>query len=177
MLKILIVEDEPLLASTLKALIELNPGYAVTGVAEDAEAAVNSAKAHRPHLALVDLQLANETSGFAVAAKLREMEVFSLFITGGGLRIPVPDLAIGCLAKPFDEAALVQTLREADDVVRGRERLVRVRNLPEQLQLYRGGATAAAAEDSSAWLTGRTSRMARLARLFRSPLSFRSAVD
>ena len=35
MLRILIVEDEPLFAQTLRHLVELNPLYQVTAVAED----------------------------------------------------------------------------------------------------------------------------------------------
>ena len=176
MLKILIVEDEPLLAGTLKSLIELNPRYRVTAIAEDAAAALAAAQAERPDLAIVDLQLANGTTGFAAAAKLRDMDVLCLFTTGGGLAMPVPDLAIGCLAKPYDEAALVQALREAEDALCGRSRLVRVRRLPEQLQLYAGRADAPSMPPPvGGWLRARTGIWARLWRRLRSPRAYRSA--
>jgi CheY-like chemotaxis protein len=179
-LNILIVEDEPLLAETLKQLVELNPCYRVTALADDFASAMAAAAAERPDLALVDLQLANATSGFSVAAKLHELGILCLFTTGKAPGFPVPDLAIGCLAKPFEEADLARALSEAEDILRGREKLVRLRRLPEQLQMYGDAPAAEAGEAAPAgWtlrLRGRTSVIARLKRLLRGPASFRSAV-
>ena len=45
MLSILIVEDEPLFAQTLKHLVELNPLYRVTAVAEDSAGALAAVEA------------------------------------------------------------------------------------------------------------------------------------
>jgi CheY-like chemotaxis protein len=179
-LNILIVEDEPLLAGTLKHLVELNPCYRVTALADDFASAIAAAEAERPDLALVDLQLANATSGFSVAAKLHELGILCLFTTGKAPGFPVPDLAIGCLAKPFEEADLARALSEAEDILRGREKLVRLRRLPEQLEMY-GDAPAADEEAAgqAGWtlrLRGRTSVLARLKKLLRGPASFRSAV-
>ena len=177
MLKILIVEDEPLLAGTLKHLVELNPRYRVTGIADDFPSAIATADAERPDLALVDLQLANGTSGFSVAAKLHELGILCLFTTGRAPGFPVPDLAIGCLAKPFEEADLARALSEAEDILRGRDRLVRLRRLPAPLELY--GEAPPAVEAAAAWLPrlrGRTSLLARLKKLLRGPGSFRSAL-
>jgi CheY-like chemotaxis protein len=177
-LKILIVEDEPLLAGTLKSLVELNPRYRVTAITDDFLSATRSAIAERPDLALVDLQLANATSGFSVAAKLHELGILCLFTTGKAPGFPVPDLAIGCLAKPFNEADLARALSEAEDILRGREKLVRLRRLPEQLEIY-SDAPPPAGGQPAGWtlrLSGRTSVLARLKKLLRGPESFRSAV-
>jgi CheY-like chemotaxis protein len=174
-LNILIVEDEPLLAGTLKHLVELNPCYRVTALADDFASAIAAAAAERPDLALVDLQLANATSGFSVAAKLHELGILCLFTTGKAPGFPVPDLAIGCLAKPFKEEDLARALSEAEDILRGREKLVRLRRLPEQLEIY-GDAPAAEEAGWTLRLSGRTSVMARLKKLLRGPASFRSAV-
>ena len=179
MLKILIVEDEPLLAGTLKHLVELNPRYRVTAVADDFATATAAAALERPDLALVDLQLANATSGFSVAAKLHDLGILCLFTTGRAPAFPLPDLAIGCLAKPFDEADLARALSEAEDILRGREKLIRLRRLPEQLEIYSDVPAPAAAEPAPPWtlrLTGRTSLLARLKKLLRSPASFRSGL-
>ena len=177
MLKILIVEDEPLLAGTLKHLVELNPRYRVTALADDFVSATAAVAEERPDLALVDLQLANGTSGFSVAAKLHELGILCLFTTGKAPGFPVPDLAIGCLAKPFEEADLARALAEAEDILRGREKLVRLRRLPEQLEIY---SDAPAVEEGAArWtmrLRGRTSMFAKLRKLLRGPESFRSAL-
>jgi CheY-like chemotaxis protein len=178
-LNILIVEDEPLLASTLKHLVELNPCYRVTALADDFTSAIAAAAAERPDLALVDLQLANATSGFSVAAKLHELGILCLFTTGKAPGFPVPDLAIGCLTKPFQEADLARALSEAEDILRGREKLVRLRRLPEQLEIYRDAPAPPEETPAAAWtlrLRGRTSVIARLRKLLRGPASFRSAV-
>lgn len=179
MLKILIVEDEPLLATTLKHLVELNPRYRVTHVADDFSSAIAAAGEERPDLALVDLQLANATSGFSVAAKLHELGILCLFTTGKAPGFPLPDLAIGCLTKPFEEADLARALSEAEDIMRGREKLVRLRRLPEQLEIYSDAPPPVAEEPQPGWtlrLRGRTSVLARLKKLLRGPGSYRSAM-
>jgi DNA-binding response OmpR family regulator len=134
LLKILIVEDEPLFAQTLRHLIELNPLHLVTDLAADSMEAIAAAEENRPDLALVDLQLAHGSSGFSVAAKLGEMGVPCLFTTGKAPSFPVPDLALGCLVKPFSGEDLVRALKAAEDIIRGRERVRPSR--PDNLRLY-----------------------------------------
>lgn len=134
MLKILIVEDEPLLAKTLKHLIELNPRFEVIAIADDLQSALDAAEERRPDLALVDLQLARGSTGFSVAVKLNEIGVPSLFTTGKAPAFPMPDLALGCLMKPYTEEDIVRALKAAEDILRGRERLRPSR--PGNLTLY-----------------------------------------
>jgi two-component system, response regulator PdtaR len=133
-LNILIVEDEPLFARTLKHLIELNPRYVVTGIADDTASALAAVQRRRPDLALVDLQLARGSTGFSVAAKLVELNIACLFTSGKAPSFPIPDLALGCLVKPFSEEDLVRALKTAEDLVRGRERVRPSR--PGNLRLY-----------------------------------------
>jgi CheY-like chemotaxis protein len=173
-LNILIVEDEPLLADTLRRLIELDPMRRVTGIANDLPSAVALAEADPPELALVDLQLANGSSGYAVAGKLHDLGIACLFTTGRAPGFAVSDLAIGCLEKPFREEDLVRALAEAEDILRGRRKVVLRKRLPEPLQLY----SDEAAEEPSLWLPpvrSRTSLWARLLRRVRSPSRYRSA--
>ena len=64
MLRILIVEDDLQLATTLKYLVEDNPRYQVVGLADDAESAIAAADEHEPDLVLLDLHLARGSTGF-----------------------------------------------------------------------------------------------------------------
>ena len=142
MLSILIVEDEPLFAATLKHLIELDPMYNVTAVAEDSLEALDAIAERTPDLALVDLQLARGSTGFSVAAKLAELEIPCLFTSGKAPSFPMPDLALGCLVKPFSHEDLVRALKAAEDIIRGRERLRPSR--PKNLRIYSEAEVAAA---------------------------------
>jgi CheY-like chemotaxis protein len=174
-MKILIVEDEALLAGTLKQLVELNPLYEVTAIADDLKTAAAAVEANPPELALVDLQLANGTSGFSVAARLHELGIACLFTTGNAPGFPLPDLALGCLTKPFETDDLTRALTEAEDILRGRQKVVLRPRLPEQLQLYTAGAGPGPNEE---WVPGvrrRTSLWARVRKWVRHPSSFRSA--
>src|SRR3712207_4942715 len=154
MLKILIVEDEPLLAKTLKHLIELNPRYEVIAIADDLQSALEAVEERRPNLALVDLQLARGSTGFTVAVKLNELGVPSLFTTGKAPSFPMPDLALGCLMKPYTEEDIVRALKTAEDLLRGRERLRPSR--PENLTIYSEAAAPepVTADPGAAFLPG-----------------------
>ena len=133
-MKILIVEDDAQLATTLKYLVEDNPRYQVVASADDLDGAIAAAEAHRPHLALVDLQLARGSTGFSVAVRLGDFDVPCLFVTGRSPGFPMPDLALGCLLKPFTAEDVHRSLAMAEDLMRGRETL-RPR-MPDNLTLY-----------------------------------------
>jgi CheY-like chemotaxis protein len=174
-MKILIVEDEELLAETLKQLVELDPLHEVTAIAHDLQTAMEAVEVRPPELALVDLQLANGTSGFSVAARLHELGIACLFSTGNAPGFPLPDLAIGCLRKPYETDDLARALKEAEDILRGRQKVILRPRLPEQLQLYTAEADTAPKEEWVPGVRSRTSLWARVRKLVRSPSSFRSA--
>ena len=134
MLKILIVEDDRQLATTLKYLVEDNPRYRVVAIADDFESAVAAAAEHGPELALVDLHLARGTTGFSVAVRMSDYDIPCFFISGKAPDFPMPDLALGCLMKPFTAEDVHRSLAAAEDMMRGREAL-RPR-MPVNLTLY-----------------------------------------
>ena len=136
MLKILIVEDDAQLASTLKYLVEDNPRYRVVARADDLDSAVTAAQEFDPDLALVDLQLARGSTGFSVAVRLGDFDIPCLFVTGKAPAFPMPDLALGCLLKPFTAEDVHRTLAMAEDVMRGRATLRP--KLPANLLIYDG---------------------------------------
>ena len=134
MLKILIVEDDSQLATTLKYLVEDNPRYRVVGIADDADSAIAAAERHDPDIALLDLHLARGSTGFSVAVKLAELNIPVLFVSGKAPSFPMPDLALGCLMKPFTAEDVHRSLAMAEDMLRGRETLRP--KLPQNLLLY-----------------------------------------
>jgi DNA-binding response OmpR family regulator len=133
-LKILIVEDDSQLATTLKYLVEDNPRYRVVEIADDADSAIAAAEKHDPDIALLDLHLARGSTGFSVAVKLADFHVPVLFVSGKAPSFPMPDLALGCLMKPFTAEDVHRSLAAAEDMLRGRE-AVRPK-MPENLMLY-----------------------------------------
>ncbi len=134
MLNILIVEDDSQLAQTLKYLVEDNPRYRVVAIAEDADGAIAATEEHNPDLVLLDLHLANASTGFSVAVRLNELGVPCLFVSGKAPSFPMPDLALGCLMKPFTADDVHRSLAMAEDLLRGRETF-RPR-MPDNLTLY-----------------------------------------
>ncbi|HET8535441.1 MAG TPA: response regulator [Sphingomicrobium sp.] len=134
MLKILVVEDDVQLATTVKFLIEDNPRYRVVAIADDADGAVEAATIHQPHLALVDLHLARGTTGFSVAVRLNDFDVPCLFVSGKAPSFAMPDLALGCLMKPFTAEDVHRALGLAEDKLRGREAFRS--NIPRNLKIY-----------------------------------------
>ena len=134
MLRILIVEDDIPLANTLKYLVEDNPRYRVVGIADDADGALAAAERHDPDIALLDLHLARGSTGFSVAVKLADLNVPVLFVSGKAPSFPMPDLALGCLMKPFTAEDVHRSLGMAEDILRGRETLRP--KIPENLTLY-----------------------------------------
>ena len=139
-LNILIVEDDSQLAVTLKYLVEDNPRYQVVATANDLESAVTAAEEHLPDLALVDLRLAHGTTGFSVAVRMGDFDIPCFFITGKAPDFPMPDLALGCLMKPFTAEEVHRALNLAEDKLRGRES-VRPR-IPQNLQMYEAPAAS-----------------------------------
>jgi len=133
-LRILIVEDDSQLAATLKYLVEDNPRYRVVATADDADGAIAAAEISEPDLVLLDLHLAHGTTGFSVAARLTDQGVPCLFVSGKAPRFPMPDLALGCLMKPFTAEDVHRSLAMAEDLLRGRETLRP--KMPENLTLY-----------------------------------------
>ena len=134
MLRILVVEDDLQLATTLKYLVEDNPRYRVVATADDAGSAIAAAEEHDPDLVLLDLHLAHGSTGFPVAVRLNALGVACLFVSGKAPRFAMPDLAIGCLMKPFTAEDVHRSLAMAEDLLRGRETL-RPR-MPHNLTLY-----------------------------------------
>lgn len=131
-MKILIVEDEFMVAMTLRALLK-KQGHDVVGIADDVVSAVNEAERTQPQLAFVDIHLAKGESGLDAAAELQKSGVICIFLTSNPPNGPRPDVALGCLPKPFSDKSLAATVKIAEAVIEGLPLPV----APPDLQLYR----------------------------------------
>lgn len=117
-MKILLVEDEYFVASSLKFLLE-TMGYEVVGLADDIASAINEAERTHPQLAFVDIQLSQGDSGLDAAAELQKRGVICIFLTGNPPSGPRPDLALGCLPKPFSDLGLAGAIKIAEAFIEG----------------------------------------------------------
>jgi two-component system, response regulator PdtaR len=165
-LRIQIVEDDTQLATTLKYLVEDNPRYRVVAMAADADTAIAAAEENDPDLVLLDLHLAHATTGFSVAVRLTDMGVACLFVSGKAPSFPMPDLALGCLTKPFTAEDVHRSLAMAEDLLRGRETLRP--KLPENLMLYE--VEASDSQPEPGYIPSRPSLLTRLEHWISGPL-------
>jgi CheY-like chemotaxis protein len=113
--RILIIEDEPIIALDLAQTVE-RAGHTVVGIASTHKEAVALAREHRPELILADIQLADDSSGLdAVREILSEADVPVIFITAFPERLlsgerPEPTFLI---TKPFDTDTLHVSISQA----------------------------------------------------------------
>ena len=79
--KILIVEDEPLIAEDLSLILE-KEGYIVVGIANDGTTALDMLHSKQPNLALLDIALDSSMSGLDIAKVINEKyQIPFIFIT------------------------------------------------------------------------------------------------
>lgn len=79
--KILIIEDEPLIAVDLESIVT-DLGHDVVGVTRTRANAVAKARSARPNLILSDIKLADDTSGIDAVSEIAEFsDVPAIFIT------------------------------------------------------------------------------------------------
>ncbi len=110
--KILIVEDEFVVAANLEAILE-ERGHQPVGIAPDLATALELA-AEEPDLALVDVNLRDGETGPEIAVRLRERGVAVLFVTANPRMLEGAKAdAIGVLTKPCDEELVVAAVEYA----------------------------------------------------------------
>jgi two-component system, response regulator PdtaR len=112
---ILIVEDEALIASYIREVLE-ESGFLVAGVASSGIEALTVAAGSRPDLALVDIKLTGPMDGIEVAQLLRaRFNVPSIFLTGLVDPVTVARARaarpLGFLEKPFRPSQVFNALQ------------------------------------------------------------------
>ena len=114
---ILIVEDEQIVAMDIQGSLE-NAGYAVVGLADRGEMALQKAQLLRPDLLMMDIGLKGEMDGIEAAIQIRArfglpvifLTAFANQSTLERARLAEP---YGYLLKPFDEQELLITIEMA----------------------------------------------------------------
>lgn len=112
-LRFLVVEDEALLAMDIGMLIE-DLGHVVVAEAACLRELENVTGSIDPHVAFVDLQLAEGSNGLDVCRHIRRhwAEAIVVFVTANPKKIPA-DYAggHGVIAKPFSRNGLLSAMR------------------------------------------------------------------
>jgi 1,2-diacylglycerol 3-beta-glucosyltransferase len=107
---LLIVEDEVLAAMAIQDALEA-AGHRVMDLTGRHEEALAAARACKPDLALVNIQLQGRDDGIALAVDLRAIDIPVLFISGQVSRArSARTVAAGSLPKPYSPADMVRAV-------------------------------------------------------------------
>ncbi len=112
--KILIVEDDGIIASTMKAALE-KQGYIVTGIADSGELALEMVKDIVPGLVVMDIHLAGNFDGITTARTMKRLyPVPVIFITSNNdievFRTAKEVFPENYLVKPFSDRELIHAV-------------------------------------------------------------------
>jgi len=104
---LMIVEDDVLVATTLKSELE-DGGYSVLTLTDCIAEALEVAKESQPDLALVNIHLVGGDDGIELAQHLKALNIPVLLISGQVSRArSASTVAIASLPKPYDAADMV----------------------------------------------------------------------
>jgi DNA-binding NtrC family response regulator len=134
--KILIVEDEFVVANALRLTLE-QAGYTVTGIASSAEEADEQLRKEKPDFVLLDIQLNGKRSGIDLAGKLNDDNVAFIYLSANSSQKVLEEAKAtdpyGFLVKPFREKDLLITL----DIASYRQKTAIESRLQQELLLQK----------------------------------------
>jgi len=111
--KILIVEDEFIIASSLKIILE-GAGHQVQGIAMSVSKALDMINAEKPSWVFLDIFLTGRLTGIDLARKLMNMHIPFIYVSANSsqdiLREARATKPYGFLVKPFKEQDVLVTL-------------------------------------------------------------------
>jgi len=128
--RLLIVEDEPLVAFDNEHFL-MTHGYTVVATIDTAADALAQIEAGEIDLILCDVRL-NDSDGRDVALAAKAAGIPLLFVTAT-CPIDAPDIAFGCLSKPYEPKALQLSIEAIGMRLDGEK----PKKLPNGLTLYR----------------------------------------
>jgi two-component system, response regulator PdtaR len=117
-MRVLIVEDEPIIAMHL-AMLVAELGHEVCATAASAAGAIASATAHNPDVILMDIRLAQGSSGIDAARDLHAQQARRCIFLSANLDAPTraalqPYEPIDFVGKPILRIALQRALKKAE---------------------------------------------------------------
>jgi response regulator of citrate/malate metabolism len=116
MIRVLVVDDDFMVAKVHAAFVARTPGFEVAGVAHSGATALVSVASLHPDLVLLDIHLP-DMSGLEVLRRLRELEpdvdvlVISAAKEAEAVRTALRGGVVNYLLKPFDQDALCDRLQ------------------------------------------------------------------
>jgi two-component system LytT family response regulator len=122
LLRVLVVDDEPLARSGVAELAARDPELVVVGECGDGAGALEAIRAHHPDLVLLDVQLP-ELDGFELLRRLGpEERPAVVFITAyDHFAVRAFEVhAVDYLVKPFDDARFADAITRAKAAIRSR---------------------------------------------------------
>jgi DNA-binding NarL/FixJ family response regulator len=116
-IRILIVEDEPLIAMSTSAMLE-GIDYEVSAIAYDSDGALEQLRSDPPDLALLDVNLKSKLDGIQIAEIIRDQhDLPFIFLTSYASESIVERAKLtrpmGYIVKPFDERDLFTAIEIA----------------------------------------------------------------
>jgi len=118
-MKVMIVEDEALLALELESEVEM-AGHKVVGQASTSIEAMEIAQVEKPDFAFVDITLVDGTTGIDVGRFLSSRNIPFVFLSGNIKRLPQDFAgAIGAIEKPYTMNGLQNALSFIQEFVAG----------------------------------------------------------
>ncbi|HKO79724.1 MAG TPA: sigma 54-interacting transcriptional regulator [Chitinophagaceae bacterium] len=111
--KVLIVEDEYIVAKNLRLILE-QAGYKINGIAASAKEAYENLEIRKPDLVLLDIRLEGKESGIDLARKLKSDNIAFIYLSANSNQKILEEAKTtepyGFLVKPFRKKDLLITL-------------------------------------------------------------------
>ena len=127
--KLLVVEDEPLIAFDNEYFLATH-GFTIVATIDNAPAAMALISAGGIDLVLCDVRL-NASDGRDVAIAARQAEIPVLFVTAT-CPIDARDISVGCLTKPYTQKELKAAIEAVAAKLDGKK----PKRMPKGLTLY-----------------------------------------
>jgi len=115
--KILIVEDEPVIATDIEMTLE-DLGYHVIGIEDNATDALKAIRKHKPDLVLLDINLEGDDDGVMLAHDINdEFQIPFVYLTSNADKLTINRVKrthpAGFIVKPFNEKDLQSNIEIA----------------------------------------------------------------